>query len=167
MNIVILIIAAISILYLGTSIYKANRIPESISETAYIWEQDCMKAIGTNGSHKAHLFSLYCAIVAILLFWPWISHTHENLEFLCFLGCAGILAAAITPFFKEKYQAPIHYGGGILAMISWFIWMKCMGYIVELIAAFIVIILLTTYKKESYIFWIETVGLAALILCLL
>lgn len=167
MNIIILIIAAISILYLGTSIYKAQRIPESISETAYIWERDCMNSLDQLGAHKAHLFSFYCAIVAVMLFWPWISHTPENIEFLCFLGCAGILGAAITPFFKEKYQAPIHYGGGILAVLCWLIWMVCTKHIIEFAASIIVLFLLATYKKESYIFWVEVVGLAALILCLL
>lgn len=165
-QILILIVVVLSAAYLGASIYKGKRVPESISETSYIWEQDCKNQNTSNGSHKAHLFSLYCAIIAALLFWSWMSATHENFKFLCFLGCTGILGAAMTPFFKEKYQAPIHYGGGILAVICWVAWTLCVGHFIELVAALVMIFLLIMYKKESYVFWVEVVGLVMLLYCI-
>ena len=167
MNTALIIVTILSIIYFGVAIYKAKRIPESISETSYIWEQGCTTPVDKNGPHKAYLFSFYCALVAGLMFWPWMSQTRENIEFLCFLGCAGILAAAVTPFFKEKYQAPVHYGGGMVAVISWFVWMLCMKHVIELAAALIVLFFLIECKKESYVFWTEIVGLVTLILCLL
>lgn len=156
------IIGALTTIYLGISACKSRRIPESISETSYIWERDCQhnqKLI----IHNAHLFSLYCAVISFLIFWPWISLTCENWQFLSFLGCMGILAAGSTPFFKESRQAPIHYGGGVLVFLCWIMWMIILDAWLILGVCGLIFCILICIKKESWVLWGELTGLFGLL----
>lgn len=152
---IVLIVTAI---YITLSIYKSKKFPESISETSYIWESNC----DHKQFHKAHIFTWYCLLIAALLFPIWISHTNQNWQFLAFLGSVGICGAGITPFFKEKFQAPIHYGGGILAMLCYMMWMIFSGNVPYLAISMSVATILTIIKRKSWVFWYEICGLISL-----
>lgn len=149
----------LSILYLGFATYKLKNIPESISETSYIWEAEC----DHKQWHKAHLFSIYCVLMACLIFWPWVKITPEYWQFICFLGCTGILIAGITPFFKEKYQAPIHYTGGTIIALCWIMWMLMMHHYITIVVCGVIIGACCAVKPRSWVFWFEVAGLFGLI----
>lgn len=152
----------LSVVYLGCAIYKLKNIPESISGTSYIWETNC----DHKQWHKAHLFSLYCALVAGMVFWPWIKITPEYWQFICFLGCAGIMMAGVTPFFKDKYQSLIHYSGGAIIALSWISWMLIMQQYMIIVGSGLTIGACCIVKPKSWVFWFEVVGLFALIYCI-
>lgn len=165
MNIFLIIALIITLIYGVLSFIKNNKeIPESISATSYIWEHYCKH----NGTlHKANYFSLYCFIIVILLFLPWLLSTIEMWQFLVFLACVGILAAGTTPFFKEKYQSYIHYGGGILAMICFLLWMILMKFYISLLIFGSLYILTLIFNRKNFVFWAELLGLLTLIITLL
>lgn len=163
MEILLIINLIITVLYLTISCLKTKQIPESISETSYIWESECKdKGLW----HTAYIFSIYCFITATLLFFPWLFQTPILFQFLSFLGCVGIIIAGLTPFFKEDYKGYIHYGGGMLALICWLVWMCVMSYWIPLLICILVFTILTLLKKDSYTFWAEVVGLITLFLIL-
>lgn len=145
----------ITLIYLAISLYKLKGIPESISETSYLW------------TGKINWFSIYCVALVGSLITPWILMTPESYQFICFLACAGILACGTTPFFKEKFQGKIHYTGGIIAMLCWLIWMILGGYWIALIIGSILFIALTIIKKDSWVFWAELIGLIILFILIL
>ena len=93
----------LSVVYLGCAIYKLKNIPESISETSYIWETNC----DHKQWHKAHLFSIYCCLMAGLMFWPWIKITPEYWQFL-HRQLEGL-------FHQRKHQLLIQFLEGPLA----------------------------------------------------
>ena len=156
------LVIILSIAYLGYAIYKLKDIPGSISETSYIWETDC----DHKQWHKAHLFSIYCALIAGLIFWPWIKITPEYWQFICFLGCVGVLMAGVTPFFKKNYQSSIHYTGGAIIALSWASWMTIMQRYIIIALCGIFIGICCIVKPKSWVLWFEVIGLFGLIYCL-
>lgn len=160
-QILLIICFVILVTYMAMCCIRYGGVPESVSESSYIWEEDCTHS---GNLHKANYFSLYCLLTAGLLFYPWIALTPESFGFLAFIGCAGILAAGSTPFFHEKFEGYIHYGGGIIAVICWIIWMCLMHYWFSLGIAFLCIGFLCLIRIKSYVLWAELVGLVTLML---
>ena len=161
-QILLAIIGILTTSYITGAIIKSKSIPESISETSYIWETNC----DHKQWHKAHLFSIYCCLVAGLMFWPWIKITPEYWQFICFLGCAGIMMAGVTPFFKDKYQSLIHYFGGAIIALSWISWMLIMQQYMIIVGGGLTIGVCCIVRPKSWVFWFEVVGLLALIYCI-
>lgn len=139
----------ISLAYLSLALYKVKRAPESISELSYLWD--------------SKVFSIFCIALAFSLLPFWVYETPENYQFICFLSCCGIVACGVTPFFKETFQAKIHYTGGIIAMLCWLIWMVLEKEWVFLLIDITLIIILTLVRRKSWVFWGEIVGLFSLI----
>lgn len=144
----------ITILYQYFIIKQFKKIPESISETSYL--------LGT----KNYIFSIYCIITALLLFYPWITCTYITYQFLCFLGCSGVLFAGLTPLFREGVQKYIHYAAGGIAFISGVIWLILSQYYLFIFIDIILFILLTLIRKKSFVYWAEIIFLLTLLLCI-
>lgn len=164
MEALLIINIILNLIYLTISVIKLKYIPESISETSYMWEENC-KDEGT--LHKAHIFSLYCFLTSALLFYPWIVETAEKWQFLCFIACAGLIASGTTPFFKERYQFTIHYIGALVAFFSWLVWMCVSSQWIGLGISVGIFIILTIWKKESFVFWAEILSIFTLFVLLL
>lgn len=147
--------AILTLIYLIASFIKLKQVPESISATSYLW------------TGKINWFSIYCLLLAVSLFLPWMMVTPELYQFLCFLSCVGIITCGVTPFFREEFAGKIHYAGGGLAIVCWLIWMILGGYWVWLIAYVILFILLTIIKKDSFVFWAELIGLIILFIVII
>lgn len=145
----------ITIIYLLVSIYKLKEIPQSISETSYLW------------TNKINWFSIYCILLVVSLLIPWMLITPETYQFICFISCAGISACGVTPFFKETFQGKIHYTGGVIAMLCWLIWIILGGYWIALALGAILFIILTIIKKDSWVFWGELIGLITLFILII
>lgn len=150
-----MLLLVLTIIYLSICISKMKDIPESISETSYIW------------TGKVNWFSLYCFSIALLLLIPWTIISKDEYRFICFIAIIGITACGATPLFKEKFQGIIHYTGGIMLIICWIIWMLIEQYY----ALFALDILLITsaifIKRKSWVFWWETIPLISLIIMLI
>lgn len=146
--------------YLTTAIIYAKRLPESISETSYIWEAECNHI---NRQHRAYIFSLFCLILAGLLIYPWCAFTPLKFIPLCIIGCLGVIAAGCTPFFKEKGKDIIHYVGGMVAVLCSLIWMGCLGYWVPLGLGILTFIVLCIIYFDAIVLWGEITALFFLI----
>ena len=154
MNFLAIIPLVITILYLTIYFWRIHTIPESISETSYLWSPG--------------YFTAYCFALGFSLFIPWIFFTPQHYGFLCFLGVSGIFAAGSSPFFKEKFEAKIHYTGGIVAMLMWIVWMCLQSYYIPLVVFLGISALLSILIKwNSMVFWGEVVGIATLCTLLL
>lgn len=139
----------ITVLYLLISIIKLRRIPESISETSYLWKG------------KVNWFTIYCIILATTLFIPWLSKS-KHLEFIPFLGCVGILMAGVTPYFKDSFYSKIHYVGGLMSLLSVIIWLISNQYYISLLTWLGLFIILSIIKRQSWVFFGEIIGLIIL-----
>lgn len=97
--------------YLGLTYYLNDcKVPESLSATSYLHKDN-------------HVFTLFCTLVAGLLAPVWLSVTSDDLQFLVFLSCMGMLMAGVTPLFQSKgIQKTLHYTGGLLAFIAFILW---------------------------------------------
>lgn len=152
------LLALLTFIYNGYIIYKIKDIPESISQTSYIYGE-------LNG--KNYLFTCFCLIVVIILFPIWITFSEENFRAFVFLSCLGILFAGATPFFKESFQKPIHYISGLIVVVMYVIWLILSGYIVLLFAEIILTLICILFDKKNYVFYIEIIGLNGLIILLI
>ena len=128
-----------------------------------MWEENCKEK---GQWHTAYLFSIYCFLTAGLLFFPWLYTTPILYQFLVFIGCLGIIAAGITPFFKNN-NSWIHYIGGIVALLCGLIWISLNSPFIIILISFLIFIILSFWKPNSYIFFGEVIGLFTLILVLL
>lgn len=144
----------ITIAYNIYAISINHGIPESISVTSYIFQE--------NGK-KYYFFSIFCAIVAIILFPIWINISHENYQFLTFLSCMGIAFAGATPFFKEEFNKPIHYTAGIIAVTAYLIWMILSGFYTLLLIEGICIGIFILFDYKNFVYYVEIIGLIFLI----
>ena len=157
-----LIAIIITVTYVTIACIRAGEIPESLSQTAYIWEEDC----NHKTSHRGYIFTLYCFTIVSLLFYPWISVTPESYQFLCFLGCAGLLAVGVTPFFKHEYGY-VHGIGCLISLLSLIIWM-CLSHLwIALIIMIAVFIILISIKRSLWVFYGEMIGLLSLMVILM
>lgn len=146
---ILLIITGICFLIYNIYVIGIFGLPESLSETSYLFKE--------NG--KSHWwFTFICFIISIGLFPIWVGISHINYQFLCFLGCAGIMFAGCTPFFREDFHKPIHYASAIIAFISSIVWLGLMGYYIYVILSFIsILLLLITFGFKYYVYFAEVV----------
>lgn len=145
----------LTILYSIFAIIYKKGVPESISETSSFWPNS-----------KLNIFTCYCIITGLFLFYPWISS--GSYEFLAFLGIAGLFVAGSTPLFKEEsFQNRLHYIGGILSEICSVLWMILNGYWLFISIAFSLAIILTIFKPKSWVFFFEIFTMLCLYIVLL
>lgn len=98
------IAAVLAMLYLSYMTLKAKEIPDSISETAYIADNQAVFTIGILAFTALIWFSL-------------IQKCSPDTEYLAFLTAAGLTSVAFSPDYKTDHKI-MHYGGGILALIA-------------------------------------------------
>jgi hypothetical protein len=158
----------ITVMYLLLSISELGDIPESLSATSYVWESKCSNKNTSKylSAHYAHLFTIYCVIIAALLIYPWYTKELDYTRFMSIGGVLGILLAGVTPFFKSSWQQPVHYTGGILAMVCYVLWMGLNGYWVELVIPAGFACIATCIKKQPWVLYFELAGLLGLIVAL-
>lgn len=85
------------------STYVNKKIPESISEIAYIFPK--------------WLFSILIMFLGILIMPPILSVINVHFQWLVFFIVAGLWCVASSPFYKSE-NIFMHYGGAILCFIS-------------------------------------------------
>ena len=90
-----------------------NDEPESLSATSYLWK-------GYIG--QTWPFTLFCFVSALTILPIWLEKSSENLQFLVFLSCLGIMTAGTTPLFREKDERLIDYIGGYISFLCGVLW---------------------------------------------
>lgn len=146
------ILLLIILLYTTYSIIKNKGIPESISATSYTVSSD--------------LFTAFCILTGFLLLPTWLQASNDNLAFLPFISCAGIIFAGVTPLFREGIQKPIHYISGVVSMICYLIWML-LGNLSYLLPSLIIIGVLISIDRKNYVFYSEIISLITLTIYLM
>lgn len=130
-------------------------IPESISETSYL------------KNRKPWMFSAYCLLTGLTLIIPWIEATPETWQFLVFFSCLGMMFAGVTPFFKSKFEAPIHYTSGAISVATWIAWMLLVGNPWHLLICVVLYGVICTFNYKNWIYWAEVIPLIYTILILI
>ena len=156
MIVLVYVCLLVSIVYNTYVICYYNKVPESLSETAYLF-----------GGNKRFLFTAYCTVCGGLLFPSLVSITPEGFEFLPFLITSGLCFAGFSPIFKEGLEGKVHYISAIIAFLGfilyvinflgmwWFI-----GFVVALGG-------LCLWKSECVIYFAENLALSVLLLWLI
>lgn len=153
----LIILYVISIVYNSYIIYKYKKIPVSLSETAYLLG-------GPDMGNKKYIFTLYC-VFAIACIIPTLFTLPENLIFLGFLICAGLLFAGVSPMFKDGMDKKVHYISAILSFIAFVVLMCIVLPWYWSLLYFILLGFLTLLKRECYVYFAEM--LILLYMCLI
>lgn len=111
----------ISLIILTTYIVYAVRmcgVPWSLSDTYY--------QLNKRG-RPAWLFQVAMIAPAMLLMPVWLECSSENLQFLAFLSCGGLMFVGTAPLFKEEFQGRVHYTGTVIAGLATMLWVCLSG----------------------------------------
>lgn len=111
----------ISLIVLTIYIMYAVRmcgVPWSLSDTYY--------QLNKRG-RPAWLFQMAMIIPAMLLMPVWIDRSTDDLQFLAFLSCGGLMFVGSAPLFKEEFQGRVHYTGTVIAGLATILWVCLSG----------------------------------------
>lgn len=152
----IIVCILISIIYNGYILWRYNKIPVSLSETAYML-----------GGIKRYWFTLYCAIIGLTLLPNLFEITPEDYEVIPFLICLGLLLAGISPTFKQGLEKPVHYISSFVSFAGFILYtVLCMNWF-WLIGYGIILANLCIWKKECYVWFAEILALIVLVIDLI
>jgi hypothetical protein len=157
----LILLAILFLAFVTYNVYTVDLfgIPQSISETAYLFDS-------LNG--KRWLFSLMCGVIGIGLLIPWIEATVEVIQFLPFLSCACILFCALTPCYKENLEGMVHYVFSGISFGALVAWMYLSGTSLYLLALlFVTFILSVAVKPKSYVYFAEIYSITFLLISLI
>lgn len=153
----IIIAAVIYVAYNVISIWFFD-IPESLSNTYYLYKQKC---------EKGWLFCLMMYAVVLLMMPAWIGMSEgSNFQFLAFLAPASIAFVATAPaFLSSDLENKVHTISAILAAVCSLAWVCIVTPYWWSIIAFTGIVALavtlTKTLKTAYVYWLETIAFAS------
>lgn len=129
-------------------------IPNMISDV-YYQLQGCTgsEVIGDKRRQNyGWVFTLVMFVSAILMLIPLLD-CGKGIQFLAFLGCAGLMFVGAAPNYADKDTFPIHKGGAIVAAIGCVGWCASVNLAPTLLLAIAVLIIYFPPAKKS-----KTVG---------
>lgn len=147
---------------------KALTIPDSLSDTAYLWEE---KVKGGFIYFVSVMFS-----VTLLTIVPLIETAPDSVKFLAFLACAGIGFVGAAPFFKRDSagrittQTKVHFfSAGLSSVCAVILYFVCIGWswMPLYLAGGISLLAFLTKSPDKRLFWIEMWLFALIYLILL
>lgn len=144
----ILLVFIINVIYNGFIIFRYKKIPISLSETAYLLG-------GPEMGNKKYFFTLYCTIIAVCILPYLLTILPENILFLGFLMCAGLIFAGMSPMFREGLDKKVHYVSAIISFLSFIILLIINASWYSILLYALLLILLIMWKKECYIYFAE------------
>lgn len=124
---------------------KVCGVPWSLSDTYYQLQKR---------NRPAWLFQAATIISAILLLPVWLESSPEDVQFLAFLSCGGLIFVGTAPLFKEESEKRVHYGGTIVSAVSAISWLCCVE-VWYLPVATLLIAVAVMVKRKKWMFWIE------------
>lgn len=150
----IIIAAVIYVAYNTISLVYFD-VPESLSNTYYLYKEKC---------GKGWLFCIMMYAVVLLMMPAWIGLSEgSDWQFLAFLAPASIMFVGTAPRFKDSdLENKVHSISAIIAAICSLVWVAivttfwwviliCLGLVV-LAAVF------TSSYKTAYVYWLEQVA---------
>lgn len=120
-------------------------VPWSLSDTYYQLKKR---------NRPAWLFQMAMIIPAMLLMPVWIDRSTDDLQFLAFLSCGGLMFVGAAPLFKEEFQSKVHYTGTAIAGLSTILWV-CMSDMWYLPAIAFPVAGVIMLKNQRWLFWAE------------
>lgn len=139
-------------------ILNKGRIPESLSETSYILQNNYNK-------NYSYFFTIACVVLTFTLLPCWLEYNNETYQFLIMLSCSGLMFAGATPFFREDLEKPIHYTSAIISGVScclWFILTKNYEFLYFMLFGTIASMILVRSFKP-WLYFAEVYGVACLV----
>lgn len=137
-----------SLIFLAMYIVYAVRVcgvPWSLSDTYYQLKKR---------NRPAWLFQAAMIIPAMLLMPVWIECSSDDLQFLAFLSCGGLIFVGTAPLFKEEFQSKVHYTGTAISGLAAILWLCLSGLwwlpLITMNAAVGIAIF-----KSRWMFWLE------------
>lgn len=123
------VLSIISFLLLGGFLLLAAMrfsVPSMVSDVYYQLQNcACSEVIGDKRRRNyGWVFTLVMFVSAILMLIPLLD-CGKGIQFLAFLGCAGLMLVGAAPNYVDKDTFPIHKGGAIVAAIG------CVGWCVS------------------------------------
>lgn len=88
-------------------------VPWSLSDTYYQLKKR---------NRPAWLFQVAMIIPAMLLMPVWLECSTEDIQFLGFLACGGLIFVGTAPLFREEFQSKVHYAGTAIAGVATILW---------------------------------------------
>ena len=163
MNWIFILLFALSLAVLaGYAAYAVWRcgVPASLSETYYLLK---------NLKRPYWLFPVCLALAAFMLVPAWVEASPENVRFLAFLSCAGLLFVAFAPAFGETLTGNVHKGATVVAALSGVAWCCIafpLSWIVPLSCVAAVVYPVVKSRKK-WLFWAEMAAFASVYVSLL
>lgn len=143
--------------YIAYAVGVVRGIPSSVSDTYYRLEK--------RGKRKG-LFQLAMIVPAMLLLPAWLECSGENIRFLAFLSCGGLIFVGAAPLFKLELEGRVHYSAAAVCGISAILWVCLSGmWIIPLAVLPVVAGMGIRYRK--WVFWIECAAFAVTYLAVL
>lgn len=130
-------------------------IPESLSNTYYLWKERC---------NKGWLFPLMMYIVVALMMPAWITLSEgSDFQFLAFLAPASIAFVGTAPRFKDsQLESRVHTVSAIIAAACSLLWVALVTpywWVMLIWLGFIALAaILTSSYKTAYTYWLEQIA---------
>lgn len=120
-------------------------VPWSLSDTYYQLKKR---------NRPAWLFQMAMIVPAMFLMPVWIECSTENIQFLAFLACGGLIFVGTAPLFREEFQSKVHYTGTVIAGLATILWICFSGmWYLPVVTFPIAGIIMLRYRK--WLFWAE------------
>lgn len=148
------ILILISVLYNVCIIIKYKTIPESLSETSYLLD------------NYRWLFTLYCYFVCLCLLILLLPITKENITFIPFLFCGGLMFAGASPLYKQGMDRKVHYITAFLSFGSFLLYIFLQMGGIWIIPYLLCLGLFCIIKPNSYVYFAEILALIEIIIYL-
>ena len=120
-------------------------VPWSLSDTYYQLKKR---------NRPAWLFQMAMIIPAMLLMPVWIDRSTDDLQFLAFLSCGGLMFVGSAPLFKEEFQGRVHYTGTVIAGLATILWV-CLSGMWYLPAVAFPVAGIIMLRCRKWLFWVE------------
>lgn len=133
----------VAVFYIVYSMIKAKGVPESVSATYYILEDE------------GWIFQCVIGSIAALLLPVWLEVTEPWRQWTAFVTCSSMVFVAMAPSFRMELQGAIHYSAAVICCISAVSWQVLEGlWDVTLWFAWLGGMLAVMWK-EQWCWWIE------------
>ncbi|MCQ2975288.1 MAG: hypothetical protein MJ211_10840 [Bacteroidales bacterium] len=104
--------------YIFATIYKFG-IPKSISDTYYLWRGEKNDV----NPGKGLFFTIMMVGCGFLMIFPWLSHSPENIQFLPFISCGGMIFVGCACAFKQTLTNTVHFTSAGIWASSALVWL--------------------------------------------
>ena len=144
----LIILTVCLVLYLAYVV--KDGVPKSLSATYY--------QLGKAG----WLFQLLMLLLSFGLFPIWSELSDDSWEFLCFLGCGGLLLVGASPLFKLPLESEVHHYSAYVCGGSAVLWQLLEGAWVWLVLCF-ALCALAYLKWRKFMWWLEVALMMSLL----